>query len=483
MDYASSHGEGIAYRTLTKEQMQDIHSASCRILDEVGVIVHHDEAADLLNKGGAYTDTNGRIHIPEALVKQALHTAPSRITVYNRLGDPVMWLEKSNVHFGAGSDTLIYLDPFTDERRPWTSEDVSAAIRVVDALPQLDFVMSMGLLSDVDTRMINRIQYALMLKNSVKPQVVIAEDAQTVADILDMAAAAVGGKETLKHRPHFVLYLEPTSPLQLPFESVDKLLLAAENKIPVNFACGAVEGASTPVTVAGTAAQANAEALCGLVLHQLKNPGAPFLYGYGGSPLDMRTMGAIYAVPEVMLLQGSLCDLGRFYSLPTWGYAGCSSSKAFDEQAVVDGTMFTLMGALQGCNLMHDVFYMESGRTGSLNLLVLMDEVISRARHILKGVNTTPEYLAVEAVKRVGPGGSYLGDKHTAQHFREKWQPSLSDFSSFSSWEASGSKKMGVRIQEKLRSILDEHKPVPLDSEVEEKIDAVIRSAQEKLGV
>jgi trimethylamine--corrinoid protein Co-methyltransferase len=112
-----------------------------------------------------------------------------------------------------------------------------------------------------------------------------------------------------------------------------------------------------------------------------------------------------------------------------------------------------------------------------------MDEVISRSRFLLNGVNTTPEYLAVEAVKRVGPGGNYLGDPHTAKHFREKWQPSLSDYSSFSSWEAAGSKKMEARIQEKLRTILEEHKPMPLDSEVEAKIDAVIRSAQERLGI
>ncbi|MGB4511908.1 MAG: trimethylamine methyltransferase family protein, partial [Thermacetogeniaceae bacterium] len=168
MEYASKHGDGIAFRTLTLQQLKDIHSASCRILDEVGVIVHHDEAADLLKKGGAYIDSKGRTHIPEALIKRALHSAPSRITLYNRLGEPVIWMEKSNVHFGAGSDTLVYLDPFTGERRDWTTEEVATAIRVVDALPQLDFVMSMGLLSDVDKRMINRIQYALMLKNSVK---------------------------------------------------------------------------------------------------------------------------------------------------------------------------------------------------------------------------------------------------------------------------------------------------------------------------
>lgn len=482
MLYASRHGRGMAFRTLSVKQIQEIHSASCRILNEVGVVVHHDEAAELLKKAGAYTDGSGRTYLPDSLVERAIRTAPSRITVYNRLGLPAMWLEGSNVYFGTGSDTLYYIDPFSGERRPWTRDDVAAAVRVVDALPQIDFVMSMGMPGDVDKRMNNRVQYALMIKNSVKPQVVIAEDSDTLADIIEMAAAAVGGKEKLRHQPIFALYCEPTSPLQLPYESVGKLLLAAEHRVPVNFACGALAGASTPVTVAGTVTQANAEALCGLVVHQLKNPGAPFLYGYGNSPLDMRTMQAVYAVPEALLLQGCLCDLARYYALPSWGYAGCSSSKAFDEQAVVEGTMFTLTGALQGCNLMHDVFYIESGRTGSLELLVLTNEVISRVRYFLRGVDTSPEYLAVEAIKRVGPGGNFLADDHTADHFREGWQPDISDFNGYEAWAAAGAKTAGQRIREKIRKILDTHQPQPLALDVEKKIDDIVLKAQERFG-
>lgn len=466
----------MAFRTLSVKQIQEIHSASCRILSEVGVVVHHDQAAELLQRAGAYTDVGGRTYLPDSLVEWAIRTAPSRITLYNRLGSPAMWLEGSNVYFGTGSDTLYYIDPFSGERRPWGRDDVAAAVRVIDALPEIGFVMSMGMLSDVDKRMNNRIQYALMLENSIKPQVVIAEDASTVADIIEMAAAATGGKEKLRHQPIFVLYCEPTSPLRLPYESVDKLLMAAENRIPVNFACGALAGASTPVTVAGTVAQANAEALCGLVVHQLKNPGAPFLYGYGDSPLDMRTMQAVYAVPEALLLQGCLCDLARYYALPSWGYAGCSSAKTFDEQAVVEATMLTFAGALQGCNLMHDIFYIESGRTGSLELLVLTNEVISRVRHFLAGVDTSSEYLAVEAIKRVGPGGNFLADDHTAAHFRESWKPEISDFNGYEAWAAAGSKTMGQRIRERLKNILDNHQAQPLDPEAKEKIDRILEA-------
>jgi trimethylamine--corrinoid protein Co-methyltransferase len=482
MEYASEHGEGMAYRTLSAKQIREIHSASCRILTEIGIVVHHDQAAELLRQAGAYTDPSGRFHISDSLVEWAIKSAPPRITLYNRLGQPAMRLEKSNVHFGAGSDTLNYVDPFSGERRPWTTPDVARAIRVVDALPQLDFVMSMGMLDDVDKRMINRCQYALMLKNSTKPQVVIAEDRPTVADIFEMAAAVVGGEERLMHEPLFALYCEPTSPLQMPFESTDKLLLAAEKMIPVNFACGALAGATTPVTVAGTVAQANAEALAGLVVHQLKHPGAPFLYGYGDSPLDMRTMGAIYAVPHAILLQGAVCDMARYYQIPSWGYAGCGNSKTFDEQAVVEGTMFTVMGAMQGCNIMHDVFYIESGRTGSLEMLVITDEVISRTRSILAGINTSEEYLGVEALRRVGPGGNFLGSPHTMKHFKENWTETISDFTNYRTWVENGSKTMGDRVREELRRIMESHQPLPLTPETEQAVDAVLARAEQALG-
>ena len=483
MEYASEHGEGMAYRTLSTRQLREIHSASCQILEEIGVLVHHDEAADLLKKAGAYADPCGRIHISGELLKWAVGRAPSRVTLFNRLGQPAIRLEKSNVSFGAGSDTLHYLDPFTGERKLWNCADAAAAIRLVDALPNLDFVMSMGMLSDLDLRMINRAQYALMLKNSIKPQVVIAEDRPTLSDVFEMAAAVVGGPERLLSQPLFMVYCEPTSPLQMPFNSTDKLLLAAEKRIPVNFACGALAGATTPVTVGGTVAQANAEALAGLVVHQLKHPGAPFLYGYGDSPLDMHTMGARYAVPHTILLQGAVCDLARFYQLPSWGYAGCSSSKVFDEQAVMEGTMFTLMGALQGCNLMHDVFYIESGRTGSLEVLVLSDEVISRVKNILAGIDTGEESLAVEAVRRVGPGGNFLGDPHTARHFRENWKESISDFQNYDAWVAGGSKTMGDRIRDRLREIDERYQPVPLPVEAGPVIDNILQRAEEQLVI
>ncbi|WP_407306979.1 trimethylamine methyltransferase family protein [Desulfosporosinus sp. SB140] len=482
MGVGSSHGNGLFFRTLTEKQAEEIHLASCKILEETGLLIHHEEAVEILRRAGAYVEHENRVYFPSHMVKQALLSAPSRVTLYNRKGDPALYLEGSKVYFGTGSDTLNYLDPFSLERRSWRQEDVAQAVRICDYLPNIDFVMSMGFLSDVDPRMINREQYALMVQNTLKPQVVIAEDGDTLSDIIEMAAVAVGGKERLRQKPLFMIYTEPTSPLQHPKESVDKLLVAAENWVPTNFACGGVAGASVPTTVGGALVLANAEALSGLILHQLKQPGAPFIYGYGNSPLDMRTMQAVYATPEAILFQGGMVDLAHYYQLPSWGYAGCCNAKVCDEQALMESTQFTLMGALQGCNIMHDVFYMEFGLTGSLELLVISNEVIGRTRRLLKGIDTDPESLGIKAIQRVGPGRNFLGDDHTADHFRENWQADLSDFNNFEGWSENGSLTMIERARMRIKDILAAYQPDQVSEEVKEGIASVLRKAREKFG-
>ena len=144
--------------------------------------------------------------------------------------------------------------------------------------------------------------------------------------------------------------------------------------------------------------------------------------------------------------------------------------------------MFTLMGALQGCNIMHDVFYMEFGITGSLELLVISNEVIGRTRRLLKGIDTDKESLGVDSIMRVGPGGNFLGDDHTAKHFRNNWFPDLSDFDNYENWTANGSKTMIDRARDRIKNILETHQPNPVSPEVKAQIEEILQKAKEKFG-
>ncbi len=139
-------------------------------------------------------------------------------------------------------------------------------------------------------------------------------------------------------------------------------------------------GGTAPVTLAGAIALGNAEMLSGLVMHQLKNPGAPFLYGHGVHHMDMKAMVSVYGAPEFQLARMFAAEMGRFYGLPVWGYAGHSDSKVIDAQAAVDLQFSVLIALLAGTNLNHDVGYLESGLTNSPEMMVLADEVISMNR-------------------------------------------------------------------------------------------------------
>lgn len=474
------------FQYLSEEQMKEIHSAALDILEDLGTVVHHEEAVELLKESGAYTkeeEGDGtRVFIPSDLAEWAIQRAPSRITIYDRNGEPSMFLEGRNAYYGTGSDCPNLLDSFTGERREFEYEDIENAVKLVDYLPNIDFTMSMGLLSEMERELSYQHEFAIMLRNTTKPQVITAGDRESLNDIVDMAAAVVGGREELSRKPIFVLYDEPTSPLVHSYEAIDKLLFMAENRLPTNYSPGMMAGATGPVTMAGAITQANAEILTGLVIHQLKNPGAPFVFGAGMSPVDMNSMQPTYSAPEAMVTQAGLCEIARsLYDFPTWGFGGCSASKLVDGQAINEASNYILMAGLAGTNIIHDVGYLEFGLTYSFDLLVICDEIIGQTRRMMEGIKVDREHLAVDAIKRVGPAGHYLGDEHTFEHFRDNWEPDISDRNTYETWKKDGEKSMEDKAKEKVKHVLENHEPEPLSEEANEKIDKILERAKERL--
>ena len=471
--------EEIQYNTLRPEQLRQIHVASCKILEETGMVVHHPEALALLKTAGAYIKEDNIVFLPQSLVEQAIRTAPSRITLYDRDGNPAMDLQGRNCYFGTGSDTVYMIDHETGARRRWMKKDVEEAITICDALPNVDFVMSMGIITDVDVQMNTREQYAVMLRKTRKPHLVVCDGADDLKDVIRMAAVVRGGIDELKRKPLIALYNEPSSPLVNSHEALDKVLVCAEYRVPTNYASGGIAGGTTPYTAAGTILLSNAECLMGLVIHQLKNPGAPFLYGYGNSPMDMRTMQAGYAMPMAIQIQGGMCDLAHYYDLPTWGEAS-SCSKAVDTQAVMESSQFVMMAALQGCNVTHDIAYLEFGLTYSVEFLVIVNEIIERTKHIVGDLRTDEDFLGLDAIRRVGHGGNYMGDDHTYQHLRENWRGELSDFRSYDDWSKDGFSTMEQRAKTKVRRILASHQPEPMQKVLDDQIEAILAEARQR---
>jgi trimethylamine--corrinoid protein Co-methyltransferase len=217
------------------------------------------------------------------------------------------------------------------------------------------------------------------------------------------------------------------------------------------------------------------------VLAQLKCKGAGVIMGGVNSPMDMATSVLSYGAPELTLISAAMTDIAKWLGVPMFSTAGCSDAKVLDQQAAIEATLSVTIAALSGANLIHDVGYLESGLLGSFDMLVMSDEVIGMAKRILAGVSVTPETLAVDVIDRVGPGGHYLTQEHTRQHFRsETWFPTLIDRQMRRTWEASGSKTMGDRVRARVLDILEHHEPLPIAADVEARLKEIITQAEER---
>ncbi|MHB0875712.1 MAG: trimethylamine methyltransferase family protein [Anaerolineae bacterium] len=480
VNYCANQSTG--FRLLADDQLQVLYESALHILEHVGMEVRHEEATDLLRRNGAYVD-GARVHIPSHMVRQALATAPRSFTVFSREGDRRKDLRIGSgiVNYGPGPTCMNFLDLETGERRQFTRVDAVSVARVCDALPNIDFVESLGTVSDVGRGLADTYEFAEMFANTGKPIVAWSYGLAGAEEIHDIAVAEAGGQTRFELRPNYIHYCEPLSPLLAAPDSLDKAIFAARHRVPLIYTPCVISGGTGPSTMAGVIVQAACESWLGLVLSQLVRPGTPFVMGGVVSIMDMSSMVLAYGAPELSLLSAGLTELAHHVGLPVWSTGGCSDSKAVDGQAALEGAFSVFAAALCGADLVHDVGYIEGGMTGSLQQLALMDETIGMVRHIARGIVVDEETLAVDTIADVGPSANYLGHEHTLRHFRsEFWFPRLIDRTRLHDWQAGGRRTMAQRARSLLLEVLETHQPTPLSGPGSAAIQAALAKAESR---
>jgi trimethylamine--corrinoid protein Co-methyltransferase len=471
------HQEKMSIKTphlrLSKEQCQELHEASLEILERIGVCLQLPEALDLLKKAGAKVFDDGVVRIPRRLVERAFQSVPQQVALYDRQGKRTMPLGEQRCFYGPGSDCHNILDHKTGVRRNPMVKDVAEGARLCDALPSIDFLMSMVLPKDVNQAMADTYQIEALLSHSTKPVLVVSYELAGIINAVDMAKAILGGPEALRHRPNLACYINLVSGSFHNRESLQKLLYLSGEGIPFFYIPASTPGATSPITVAGSVALDNAGVLLGLVLSQLNREGAPYIMsGMEGSPLDMRTMVSTYAYPE----RGFFEALGHHYGMPMFALSGASESKIVDQQAAAEAALTLMADTFGGGHLIHDLGYLESGNTFSFVQLVICDQIVDWIKAFFRDIEISKETLALDLIEKVGPKGSYLSTEHTLKHFREQWYPDLFERGSFNSWVQSGSRDLGARAAARVDQILEEHHPEPLPEDVR----AVLRKIVER---
>jgi trimethylamine--corrinoid protein Co-methyltransferase len=468
---------------LSDDQLQELYDSVLHVLEYTGLDVHHDEAREILKDAGAWVD-GLRVRIPSYLVKRSLELAPRSFTVFSRDGNPDhdIHIGPGRGHFGPGPTCPNFIDVETMERRPYLKSDAPIVAKVVDALPNIDFCESLGTVSDVHHDLGALYEFAGMFANTSKPIVAWSYDKYDSDGIHKIAVAESGGQEAFELRPNYVHYCEPLSPLVSTKEALEKLIFASKNRVPLIFTPCPIAGGTAPVTAAGIVTQGAAESWMGLVIAQAIQPGLPFIMGGVYSVMDMNAMILSYGAPELSLMMAGITELAHFAGLPVWQTGGCTDSKTFDEQAIIEGSLSVFFSALTAGDLCHDVGYTESGLTGSVFQMTAMDEAIGYSRRITRGIEVNEETLAVDVIHDVGPNGHYLREPHTRKFYKtEFWYPKLCDRRNYEEWEMMGKTTMKDRTVARVQEILATHQPSAIKSETEEVIKEVLEEAEERV--
>ncbi len=403
--------------------------------------------------------------IPAYLTERALQTCQKHVVLCNsRTGARELYLEGNNSYFGSGSGTPFTRDPYTNERHRSNNRSIGWAAKVLDALPNIDFAMSLGLVQDVPLLVADRWEFEQQLLNTEKPIVNVCTDQWAQQDCIDMAEAVAGGAEELRRNPFICFYVEPISPGVHCQEALQKVIMGAKKGLPTIFTPCIMAGGTAPATLAGVVVQGLCESLSGLVLSQCTQEGTPYIMGGVYTILDMNSTIFSYGAPELSLQLAGLADVAHFLNLPMFGTAGCTDAKIIDEQAGVEAALSIAMTNMAGPNLNHDIGYSEYGSTSNMDLVVLADEVVGMARRLTAGIPVNEETLSLECIEAIGPGGRFDAvnaavndddddeDDYSPKQPHKNFEPSIVSRAARELWQKGGSKTLTQIANEKVRT-------------------------------
>jgi trimethylamine--corrinoid protein Co-methyltransferase len=471
----------INFSLFSKEELSTLHGATLETLNRTGVSIQNEEARNLLKKAGA--NVNGDIvRIPSHLVEWALRTAPKKIILYDRNGDPRLRLGCGNSYFSVGQGPPFIIDLYSGKRRDVLKQDVINTTKILDYLPNVDFIKSLASISDCPPIMQSIYEFECQIFNTVKPIVSWAHTAGGYSYIIEMASTVSGSLKELQEKPFIAFYSEPMPPLQHTEECLQKVLLLAEKNIPQTHATGMVMGTSAPVTPAGALVVANAEQLSALLIVQLKREGAPYIYGADILAFDWSSTIASYGAPEFMLTNIGVTELSHYYGLPIMGHAGSTDSQSCDSQAGLEIGYSILLAALCGTDLAHNLGFLEFALTGSYELLLICDEYLGEVKRIKSGIEINDNSLALDEINKVGPGGEFISSEHTLKNFRNNWFPGIIPRENNYNWIKGGKLTLTDRANKKAREILESYEPEQLSKSAQQEIKNIMKKAESDLA-
>ena len=468
---------------LDEEQVEAIHDASLTLLERHGIRVLHAGARRLLAEAGATVNEDEQmVRLERGLVLEKVALAPAEFTLHARNPEKHIRVGGSHLAFTSVGGPA-YCTDLDRGRRRGSFEDVCDFLKLVQSLDILHQEGG-GPFETIDlpaeTRHLDLYlaQFRLLDKHW-QPQGLGAERAR---DALAMARIAFGlSEEQLAEKPVFFTIINTNSPLQIDIPMAEGLIEMAAAGQAVCITPFTLAGAMAPVTLAGTLAQQNAEALAGITLVQTVRAGAPTVYGAFTSNVDMRSGAPAFGTPEYAKAAQASGQLARRYGLPL--RSSCvTSSNVVDAQSTYESAMSLWAAVTAHANIVvHAAGWLEGGLTASFEKLIVDAEMLQMMSEYLRPIEVNEDTLALDAIAQAGPGGHFFGVEHTMSRYETAfYRPILSDYRNFESWKEGGSPDAQQRANRIWKQLLQDYEAPALDPAVDEALEDYV--ARRKAG-
>ncbi len=469
---------------VSADELESIHLASLRILQEIGMDFLDPDARDLLTAAGVELD-GARARFDPDFILDRIKTVPSEFTLHASNPAHNLRIGGNWMAFGSVASAPNVYD-MERGRRVGNRADYQDLIRLSQMFNTVHFLGGYPV-EPIDihasVRHLDATFDALTLCD--KPIHAYSLGRQRNRDCLEMVRIARGATDAqLDDEPSIFTIINSNSPLRLDIPMLQGIMEYSSRNQVVVLTPFTLSGAMAPVTLAGALAQQNAEALAGIAFTQIVRPGSPAVYGGFTSNVDMQSGAPAFGTPEYMRTAMVGGQLARRYGLPYRSSNVCAAN-AVDAQAAYE-SVFSIWGAVMGgVNLMmHGAGWMEGGLHAGFEKLVLDAELLQMASAFLDPIVVDDSTLAVEAIKEVGPGGHFFGVGHTQERFRNAFHhPMLSDWRNYETWEEAGSPQTAGKANSVYKQMLAAYEAPPLDGAIREELESYVARRKAEGGV
>jgi trimethylamine--corrinoid protein Co-methyltransferase len=448
-----------AFELLTQDEVERVHEASLEVLESVGVLTHNARARELLARHGCVVDgESGLVKLPADVVERHRAMVPGSFTFRGR--DPRFdrTLPDDGPTVVTGSSAPNVVDPVTGIERRATSADIATIAHLINELPGFDVFSISTLADDAPPGQLSLSRFYPALKNCLKP---VRSNTPTMGDlrqVIELGEIIAGGRDAYRERPVINHHYCPmVSPLTMDVDSTEAVMWLTEERLPVYTTVVPNAGLTAPMTLLGCLVVANAEFLAITTLQEMVTEGTPVIYASLPTVADMRTGAYAPGAIETGMLLAAVAQMARFYGVPSGGYIGLTNAHGNDAQSGLETGMNTLLGVAAGATLLNMGGLLSSLMAFDFAKCVIDNEIALMDKRVWRGLEFSDENLALDEITAVGPGGSYMGRKHTKARMRTTAVlPKLADREMRPQWEEAGRPDIHERALAEARRILAE---------------------------